>query len=515
MSTTNPVATPRHRRGVFAVLLAVVFAVSGALNFTNLGQSSLFSDEAIYAVAAHNAVAHGQWYPLIYQDRIYSWKPPLAVWPEAVSFAIFGETALADRMPSATIAVLVTGLLFVCAAAVLGHWYGFFAALLFATSPLWLGWHGPRQGVADPLLCLSLLLALMSYQRYRESGTRVWLLAACIATAVSGLCKGLAGPVFLFVAAAGNELLGVFMHWRSGVEVDRAAWRGALRMPAILFGAGSGLYACWLVDNAIRDPEFLGQLYRDTVSRAVRGVDPGHVHGAAFYLNEFLQAGGYVGLVLVAIGLFVALRSAQNERLRLVALWFIAVTALLHCSVSKLKWYLDPALPAAAILAAAAVQAIFARVQARRMIAWTAAVVPALIAGHQVQAAWNSVRHAQPMAIDMHRLSEAVKQIPAARFYSENFDRAPTRDFSGWNMYFREWNEYYLDQIESRTQPIPQHLEPGGCDIVLTDRAQQRLQQSGFEDAVVVPLRKFNEREASLSVLDLCQGRIAAQLRGS
>jgi 4-amino-4-deoxy-L-arabinose transferase-like glycosyltransferase len=503
-----------HSR-VAGLLLAGVLAVSAVLNFVNLGSSSLFSDEAIYAVPAHNAVAHGQWYPLIYQETAYTWKPPFAVWPVATSFLIFGESAFADRLPSAFFAVLVAGLVFICATSMLGAWYGFFAAIVFAACPLWIGWHGARQGVADPLLCLLLLGTLAAYQRHRETGARAWLAIACGAVALSGLCKGLTGPAFIFVATACNECLVAFSKPRATREPWRHALLQALRMPAVLFVSGVSLYAIWLADNVVRNPGFVAQLYRDVISRALHGVDPGHVQGAGFYLRSLVQACGYPGLALMLLGALVALRSAQNERLRLTAVWAIAVTVLIHCSVSKLPWYIDSALPAMAILAAAGLRTIIGKMPRGWLFAMASIVVPVTVAGSEALRAWHTVGYAAPRKIHMEVLADAVRSTPQARFYSENFDRPPTADFSGWNMYFREWNEYYLDRLEDVTLPVPDRLQASGCDVVLTDRAPQLLVRPGFERARVVPLKRFDPREAELAVMDLCQGRIAAQLAGS
>lgn len=515
MSGTILQASDSLRSRVAVLLLIAVLAISAALNFVNLGSSSLFSDEAIYAVPAHNAVTHGQWYPLIYQDTEYTWKPPLAVWPVAASFLIFGESALADRLPSAFFAVLVAGLVFICATSMLGAWYAFFAAIVFAACPLWVGGHGARDGVADPLLCLLLLGTLAAYQRYRETQARAWLALACGAVALSALCKGLTGPAFVFVATACNEWLAAFSKPRATREPWRHTLLPALRVPAVLFACGVSLYAIWLVDNVVRNSGFVAQLYRDVISRMLHGVDPGHVQGPGFYLRNLVQACGYPGLALILFGALVALRSAENERLRLTAVWAIAVTVLIHCSVSKLPWYLDAALPAMAILAAAGMRRLIETMPRGWLFAAASIVLPVSAAANQTLRAWHSVRYAAPRKIQLHALADAVLRTPEARFYSDNFDHAPTHDFSGWNMYFREWNRYYLSRLEDVTLPMPDRLQASGCDIVLTDRAPQLLVRPGFEGARVVRLKRFDHREAELAVMDLCQGRIAAQLAGS
>jgi len=506
---------------VCAAALFAVLAISSIINFSNLGASSLFSDEAIYAVSAHNAVAHGQWYPSVYQHAPYSWKPPLAVWPVAASFSMFGESAFSDRAPSAFLGVLDAGILFVCASWMLGPAYGFLAAMLLATSPAWLawhGWHGPRQGVTEPLFCLCLMAALVFYQKYRDVRARKWLLAACVAAACSGLCKGLVGPVFLFFATAANE-------WsrrreergKQGADSGRTVL-SALQVPALLLLGGISLYLPWALDNALRDPGFLAQMYRDVVVRLVHGLEPAHVSGPLFYPQLLVDAFGWPGLLVMAVGLAVALlQPPQNDRaraLRLTALWALIVLAVASCSVSKLPWYVTPALPALAVMIAAGTRALVARIAIDRRLAMLAVAAIGVTLGDRVWAAWNSTQVAYtPRKIQMQALAQAIRRMPEARFYSDNFDKAPTPSLAGWNMYFREWNEYYLEQIEYRVQAIPDRLPADGCDVVLTDRAGELLRRPGFADAQVIPITRYDEREGHFAVLDRCNGRIEAELR--
>ena len=142
-----------------------------------------------------------------------------------------------------------------------------------------------------------------------------------------------------------------------------------------------------------------------------------------------------------------------------------------------------------------------------------AAAVLGMLAADRVWTGWRSAQGA-PRKLQIHALVRALRGIPEARFYAENFDTPPTRSVAGWNMYFREWNQYYLDQIEELAQPVPAELRATGCDVVLTDRVQELKDRLDFSGASVVPLERFDAREASLAILDLCQGRIEAKLRG-
>jgi hypothetical protein len=389
-----------------------------------------------------------------------------------------------------------------------------------ATCPTWLGWHGwhgPRQGVNEPLLCLCMIGALFSYQRYRDVRSVKWLLAACVAAACSGLCKGLVGPAFLFFATAANEWLCARVEKGAQGAFERRNVLPALKVPALLLFGGLSLYLPWALDNALRDPGFLAQMYRDVVVRVVHGLEPAHVPGPMFYAQILVAAFDWLGLLVMLAGLAAAfmqpMQNARARALRLTALWALTVLAMASCSVSKLAWYVTPALPAIAVVIAAGTRALVARIAIDRRLPMLAIAAIGVVLGNRVWAAWNSTQISYtPRKIQMQALAQAIRRMPEARFYSDDFDKAPKRNLAGWNMYFREWNEYYLEQIEDRVRAVPASLPVTGCDVVLTDRAPELMQRPGFADAHVIPIKRYDDREGHFAVLDRCNGRIEAEL---
>jgi hypothetical protein len=522
LSGRNPSHPNSLRRATHALLLAASVGLSLILNLVGLGDSSLFSDEAIYAVSARNVAVNGPWYPLEYLHRPFVAKPPLAVWPVALSFQTFGVNEFSDRLPSAIAATLLVALVYLCAAWILDEWSAFFAAALLATCLPWLAEHGARNGVSDPLLSLLLAAALVSYFGFRASGARLLLLASGAAGALSGLCKGFLGPCLLLTATLVVELV-----WSLGYAPDRSSktvpgaskamrnrlllgsppghiWH-LLRSPLALFMMSVSLYLIWLSDTALRVPGYLSYLYADTFTRALNGIDTGHIQGPTYYAYILSYAFEHWGLILLPLGGLLALRNRDDLRSRalaLAAVWAIVVVGLLSFSVSKLPWYIFPAFPAIAILIAAGVREIVRYLCAWRGLGYAAMLGFGLLLGERVDAAWNLV-HMPPRIIQMQRFAEEITYVPDARLYADDFDKILTD--------LREWNAFYLEPLRARTQPYsaPDIMIPG-CRAIITERPAEVLQRPEFRTAAIVQIAKYDAREANVAILDLCGGKLRA-----
>ncbi len=191
-----------------AVLLTFVLGLALTLNLSRLGTHGISGDEGIYAFPARAAAVHGHWYPLLSgQGGIFHSKPPLQVWPVALSFYLGGVGERTDRVPSALAGAALVAVVYLFSSWLLGPMTGLLAAALLATCPVWLFRHGAREGVGDPLLCLLLTVALLLYLRYRSTNRLAWLAGACAAAALGGLIKGAIGPGILLAVTAVWEIL--------------------------------------------------------------------------------------------------------------------------------------------------------------------------------------------------------------------------------------------------------------------------------------------------------------------
>ncbi len=155
-----------HHRFVAWVLIAVSISLQCGLGLWNANRFPLSGDEALYAFWGRHWLEH--------QDPLFlaHWidKPPLYLWGQTLSFAIWGATQAAARYVNIVATSLLTGLLCGYACRSWGIWAGVVAMGLATLNPLFRA-YAPT-GLTDPLLILwsTLSLLLAWKRRYGGSG---------------------------------------------------------------------------------------------------------------------------------------------------------------------------------------------------------------------------------------------------------------------------------------------------------------------------------------------------------
>ena len=126
---------PGRRRLLLAAVLVVV--LGAAILLPGLGGYALFDPwEAQYAQVAAEMAEQGSWLDAVYRDseRWFS-KPLLAFWMLRVSYALFGVSEFAARLPVALCGVATLLVLLVLATRLYGLRVGLLSTLVLATSP--------------------------------------------------------------------------------------------------------------------------------------------------------------------------------------------------------------------------------------------------------------------------------------------------------------------------------------------------------------------------------------------
>ncbi len=178
-------------------------------------------DEVRYGIIAAEMAETGQWFSLRMAGFHYYEKPPLGMWLMAASMQVFGENAVALRLPS----VLAT-----CVTAVVAGWLavritarreiGLAASLVQSTTlgPLVLG----SVASLDPIFSAFVALALGACFGASTSAGRAqfkWLALAGLSAALAFLTKGVLG----LAVPAGTVL--AFLLWeRRYSDLWRFAW---------------------------------------------------------------------------------------------------------------------------------------------------------------------------------------------------------------------------------------------------------------------------------------------------
>jgi 4-amino-4-deoxy-L-arabinose transferase-like glycosyltransferase len=135
----------------------------GSLNYAATVQSMLMSGYNFFFLAAEPG------------GSITIDKPPLALWIQGLSAAVFGFRALALFYPQIVSGLLSTALLYRLVGSKFGRSTGLLAALILATTPINVAVERTNQ--VDAVLILLLLLAAGAFLRAARIGSRRWLLA--------------------------------------------------------------------------------------------------------------------------------------------------------------------------------------------------------------------------------------------------------------------------------------------------------------------------------------------------
>ncbi len=186
-----------HRLSLLLLIAAAVYAV------TLLAPPHLMDDvDAVQAQIARNMLESGDWVTARLNGVAYLEKSPLKYWMMACSFAVFGVTDWAARLPVALSILALVWLTFAIGRWAFSREAGFYAGLVLATCiGLFLF---TRILIPDVILTATIALALWSLLRaldQAEPRPRLWaaLMAAAMGTGL--LLKGLIAIVFPTAAA--------------------------------------------------------------------------------------------------------------------------------------------------------------------------------------------------------------------------------------------------------------------------------------------------------------------------
>jgi 4-amino-4-deoxy-L-arabinose transferase-like glycosyltransferase len=362
----------RHDRWCAALVLALM-----ACNlFLGLATSDVNDyDEARYGVTAFEMQQHRTFVLDTYagQREVWALKPPLGYWLMALSFALFGGSALAMRLPSALCALAAVAVTMGAARRWFDRRLAVLAGAILATTFGFLSNHGARSGDFDAGLTLILLLVAVQLPGIAESPWRP--VPVALAFACGFLLKSFAIAPMVLVA-------GAYLLWTG-------AWRRLRLVPcalaigifALIVGAWGA--ARWRADGS---PDFLLRMFReDVVGRSTSIVDRSTSSPFGYVTGIFDRFAPWPVLMLVAAG--VALRTAAPQRAerpppprrpaitRLFALWIGIPLVFFSVVRTQHHWYLDPTYPALAMAAAGCALFLVARTPPHRRTLAIAALV--------------------------------------------------------------------------------------------------------------------------------------------
>jgi 4-amino-4-deoxy-L-arabinose transferase-like glycosyltransferase len=189
---------------IWVIVLAIVFF------FPFLGAVHLFDwDEINFAEAAREMLVTGNYSRVQIDYQVFTEKPPLFFWMQALSMNIFGVNEFAARFPNAVCGVCTLATLFLIGSKLKDAKFGFLWALSYLGSFL------PhlyfKSGIIDPFFNLFIFLSVyfifQTLEKYKKYGAGI---SAILAGSFIGLAILTKGPVGLLV-----PLLMIAIYWLS------------------------------------------------------------------------------------------------------------------------------------------------------------------------------------------------------------------------------------------------------------------------------------------------------------
>jgi 4-amino-4-deoxy-L-arabinose transferase-like glycosyltransferase len=168
------IVRPWHRVALIGILLLAVF-----LHFYRLAQEGYAN--LYYAAAVESML--GSWHNFFFNafdpaGFVTVDKPPLGLWVQTASAAVFGFNGISLLLPQALAGVLSVLVLYHLVKRVFGPPAGLIAALVLAVTPIFVA--ANRNNTQDSLLVFCLLLAAWAVIRAAETGRLRWLLVCAV-----------------------------------------------------------------------------------------------------------------------------------------------------------------------------------------------------------------------------------------------------------------------------------------------------------------------------------------------
>lgn len=174
-----------------------------------LGHVHLFDwDEVNFAESSREMLTSGDWFHVQINYQPFWEKPPLFMWLQSLSMALFGVNEFAARFPNALFGIITLLVLYRIGSKERGHSFGLTWALIYAGSLLPHMYF--RSGIIDPVFNFFIFLSVFHLAKNLETRKKHH-------AAYSGLLAGLAiltkGPVGLLLVVL---TYAVYVIWKKG-----------------------------------------------------------------------------------------------------------------------------------------------------------------------------------------------------------------------------------------------------------------------------------------------------------
>ena len=349
--SSTGIALPYQAPPSVAILTVVVLLAP--LYLHGLGAVDIIGDDEAREVGIIQDIAErDRWILPRFNDTSFPDKPLLYHWLAAGSCLVTGRcNEHAVRVPSAVAALALIAVVGLAAARFFDAPTGIAAALLVGLSPFL--FEHARVARPDILTTLALTAALFTFYGWWQDGCRSRPRAALTGTllGIAVLAKGPVAP------AVGTVTILAFLALRRQLGQGRALLAAHVLVPFLAIGGTwyAAALAAW--GQPFAREHLLGRYLGNVLGGHLAvGVEPSHslLHHVSFYpLHLLLGTLPWTPLLIAAaIAIWRDPQRRGDPRLQFLQVWIATVVVLFSFAAFKLRHYLLPAIPAAAMLAA-------------------------------------------------------------------------------------------------------------------------------------------------------------------
>ncbi len=333
------------------VAVPLLLACAALAVLPNLGATSLWDDdEGRNAGCTREMIEADSWIVPTFNWELRTAKPIMLYWLMRPSFAAFGETEFAARLPSAVAFVGMVLAVYGLGRGMFGGSTGLFAGLITCSSMglVYLG----RAAITDAPLILFVTLYFWAFWEGSKGGRRWWFVPCSIASGLAMLTKG---PVGLVLPTAA---VGLYLLW-SRQLLKLLDWR-------MLWGVLAWVLVAvpWyvFVSTETKGEWPMAFFFNENVGRAAEAME-GHrgvpvLYEIAVICVLFAPWSGFLG-----VSVWRGIRSREPEASasgshalavgsRLLLCWFAVYFLVCSVAATKLPHYIAPVYPALALLTA-------------------------------------------------------------------------------------------------------------------------------------------------------------------
>lgn len=338
-------------RRTLVVQLVVVFAVCGFFFFFGLGAFGLVgADEPRYAQIAREMFTHHDWIVPTLNGQPWLEKPAFLYWKIWNSYALFGISDWAARIPAAGHALTLVLVMF-CFMRRFRPGAEIDAALITASSAAVIGF--ARGASTDMVLSSHFTMAMLAWWAWHETGRKLWLAFFYILLAFGTLSKGPVAPGLAVLLVLAYTLL----------RRDKRIFLHSLWPPGFLLFFLIALP--WYIAVQLKVPQFFRIFFVEHNLERFGTNLYQHSQPFWYYLPVFLLS-MLPWTIFTLMAIVASIRNKvwrsqeqhdgdprDDPRLALfLLLWIVIPIVFFSISRSKLPGYILPAIPAAALLTA-------------------------------------------------------------------------------------------------------------------------------------------------------------------